>query len=105
MHWLQRSHALPRLLSYRACDLPYNECGAETRGAAFDKIVLARLYIEVDMGTVARMFVHPRDSGEDMRSGGNSECDEPCRLQEGKLSLPIEYPALACSKLVARQAP
>jgi hypothetical protein len=47
MHWLQRLRPLAHILSHCAHDLSYNEFRTESWCAAFHKVVLARLNIDI----------------------------------------------------------
>jgi hypothetical protein len=101
VHGLQWLRPLAHILSHRAHDLSYNERRTESRHAAFHKVVLARLNVDVEVATMIRVLVHPRDSGEGVRPGSNPKCNEARRSHEGKLLVAIEYPAFACTEIVA----
>ena len=104
MRWLQRLRPLAYITSYRAHHLSYDESQTKSWRAAFDKVMLARLSVDIHVGTMIRLLVHPWDSGEDMCPGGNPECNEPRRTHESKLLISIEYAAFTCTEIVARQA-
>ena len=102
MRWLQRLRPLAYITSCRAHHLSYDERRTKSWRAAFDKVMLARLSVDIHVGTVIRLLVHPWDSREDMCPGGNPECNEPRRTHESKLLISIEYAAFTCTEIVAR---